>query len=445
LTPLHPESPRSRWWPLAIRYFLGVTVSAVLFYAALWILNFTLFHYGNSLTLLSPEIRAFFTSIGRFDIETHPLYRPWLKAFVSPPGPREDRDWVGDSDRAYGFNRRNPLALRWTIDANGFPNDRRIETADVLFVGDSFVFSGRAGFDQSISHLFEKLTGRPTYNASKSGYGFLHDYDLIDHFTAARTGPNLLRGQDVVVPLYFGADLSENIDLYLKRSQEQSHRNRQHYFSLQTIRHFIYMARTGTFAAPTETFYPRSESAEYSKTIDQLLTLNDGYFPQFVSLRPYRNEPIASDTSMHSNFVAVDPATPERLKLLDDYVGRYQELARSRELNITFVFLPPKVSVMLRYLRRPKRAQQLRFYSDAATMQAKVNVLRAHLKNSLEQHGFNVLDLTDPMIREIQRTRLFWPGDTHPTPEGNLFIAKSLVAYFKKIGASGAGAGPQSL
>jgi hypothetical protein len=375
----------------------SLTMVATQVYLIFFVVNFFLYNYGYRMEFLPQDTRDLFVSLGRFNINSHPQYRPWLKAFVRPQGTIAITNRVGDCDRCFFIDRPISQTFRWSLDEEGFPNKRPMSEANVLFVGDSFCF-GASGFEENIPQMFEKKTGALTYNMSNSGYGLTHYYDLIQYAIGAHPQApmteNRFQGKIIYVLLYLGNDFTEDMTIYLKRRRNEEHGFIFHYATLRAVLHLTKLEMLGlkqrfqekVLSTPMKNRKAPSES-EYDAHPNEFAYTN-GYFPVFLQAESYKNSPICFHPYIKEYFLRRD-WLPQRKTVIRSAFLSMKNMAESQGLDIRFVLLPQKLTVFAPYFPKAAPHSTNLFYEDFKTSAPVIEELYQFVLSTIKETGFN--------------------------------------------------------
>ncbi len=108
--------------------------------------------------------------------------RSGAEFFADPPDGL-DVPWVLEpgADVAFEGHYVKIAPTRVRISEQGFREDRTYDTADLVFLGDSFVFGSGVEVQRTFAERFEADTGRPTANLGVPGYNSGHALAFFEH------------------------------------------------------------------------------------------------------------------------------------------------------------------------------------------------------------------------------------------------------------------------
>jgi len=127
-----------------------------------------------------------------------------VQAHVGPPP--ADLKELGVAPQEQDDDARRYPEIHLPSDANGFPNQRALEQADILFLGDSFGVALGALEPEGLQQALSEATGLTVYNLSIAGIGPVREEFLLE-----RVGLEL-QPRCVVWFFYSGNDATLSID-----------------------------------------------------------------------------------------------------------------------------------------------------------------------------------------------------------------------------------------
>ncbi len=403
----------------------AVLLTISIAYIVLFFANFFLYKYGYH--LLSSETRELCYSLGIFEITSHPQYRTWLKSFVLPANGPERIGFPGDAFRALGLPSHTQKTSWSSGDQSGWVNNKPVEQAEVLFIGDSFCFGSGAGYEHSIPVLYEKYTGIKTYNASNGGYGLPHYLEILRKLLQPDSVNNSrFNGRIVYILLYIGNDLSIDMNTFQQRVEEEQTSRIWHYLKLNTIRR-IMRYRSVLIIDKQETASKTGEIKKLS-AIDRKKT--NGWYPNFTRLPAYEGVPFAFYTGHKRDYGEIDWFDDKRKRYIKEILASLKALSEQHHLKLRFVVLPTKLQVLFPHLELHPSEEKLEFDKFVPIISRNQNYASAYIIKEIQKTGLEVLDMKPIFDKEILTRPLFWPGDTHYAPEGHLLVTKSIISAF---------------
>ncbi len=415
-----PSTSPSRGIALARATIRSVAVIGLIAYVTLVTVDILLYHFGAKLPIFSTAQKELLYSNGVFAVMRHPEYRYWLKGFVNQPGSPASPGTIDDAYRAYGIRLDHPPATEFSaIDALGWWNDKPPSQAKVLFLGDSFCYGAGSGTENSIYRLFEKRTGLPDYAACKGGYGLAHYARLLETLTSDALGPqNRFSGKTVYILLYIGNDLSADIIVYRQRLQDELVGHARHLW-LASIRKLITFLRTSkalAVAAGADAPSPKQDPFLGYYPI----LLKDGGPPD----APFAFHPFYRTLTSMNWF---GPGEEEEMRKVFAEIAR---VTRERNLDVRFVIIPTALQVLYPRIDMDRVDTNSPFAKEAPIVVKNLNQLTAFAANAAEEAGFPVLDMEPLLIGRDDVAKLYWPSDTHFTPQGNAVTVDAILRAF---------------
>jgi hypothetical protein len=205
-----------------LRQPLGLFISAVSFVLT----SFLLFCFFEAVPSLVPLFRLD-AAFGYYAYKTNYLPDSEL-VFVEKPFNRAlVRGFAGASySRLFGVD-VPPTTIEWAMDQNGFRNDRRADSADLVLLGDSYLEYGSTQSDTFGNRLEQKLGGLTVRNLGKSGYSPFQYLVVLKRYGLR------YRPRYAVMAVYEGNDLHETRD-YLVWRGGHPHQARGYLFRFST-------------------------------------------------------------------------------------------------------------------------------------------------------------------------------------------------------------------
>lgn len=403
-------------------------------YAYLFAVNLAAFKFGHLLPLPAP-MKELFTSMNYFDYARHPQYRHWAKGFVLPSG-RWTYDFRGDTYHAPGAEAPR---LSLPVDEHGFVNAAPPESAQVLFIGDSFTRGAGCRLEETIPSVFGKLSKQPGYSAAQAGFGLSHYREVLRHFAEGER-PRF-HGRRVFVMVYLGNDVLPDMKIFRERATDEAEPPKAHLFQLRTLYHLAAVGKLearnalerSSGRAPDLSIYQNLDSdrqpylglaAPPERVLSNLT--KRGFYPHFPRTPAYRNVPVAFNTHIrrYKDMSWLDEAMHAEIgRVLDGF------RTAGEGLEVRWVILPTKEQVLGPYLP-PRPASGGTLFDEVFPAALRnFEALSVYLADEIRARGFPVLD-TAPLLRKAAQTEVvFFPGDTHMTPAGNRVVAEALSIW----------------
>jgi len=340
------------------------------------------------------------------------------------------------------IHRGNPL--RRDHDDRGYRNERVLDTADIVTLGDSQTY-GLVDSPQAWPRLLARRLGVTVYNMALPGYGPGQSLLQLDDALA-------LRPRVVTIAPYFGNDLYESFALArihpsLSASAPADLRHAADALERQQPLKEKIMASLSLQAAPEETSAPNPRDwvsrnvklYALLRTVKHRLTtsapsdpLLSRRFETAAAALPPAHRQYASPVEASGwrtiltsgyRFQVVDDRDP-RLRLgfevMRAAIRRTAERCRASGVRLLVLLVPTKESVFWPRVANPDDHTNLR------PLVANENRLRAELTATLVADGIEVLDLLDILRQSPAQP---YPEDTdgHPNPLGNQVIAEAVA------------------
>ena len=165
--------------------------------------------------------------LGETPIGALPL--PLGRAYSGPPpGDLQALGLAPSTDQA---DRTKHAWLRFPADARGLPNERALDQAHVLLIGDSFLVSASIEEPIGLQHRLSSTLGRTIYNLGVSGIGPRHEFWLMEEVGMA------LEPELVLWFFFAGNDLDdERALLELEAEGVETHADRPGHRGLPRLR-----------------------------------------------------------------------------------------------------------------------------------------------------------------------------------------------------------------
>ncbi|MCK6556267.1 hypothetical protein L6Q96_17055 [Candidatus Binatia bacterium] len=318
-----------------------------------------------------------------------------------PPGGRITGETIGDLVYWLGIktDRRYTLDVRY--DSRGFRNERDLDSAAVVLVGDSFLETGLVRDADSLSaQLRQRLGGVDVANLGLSGYGPQQALAVIRRYAVA-LGPRLVvwfffEGNDLLdVPRY--VELTRDWD----RTLNVYHGFGERAFTTNVLRHLA----DRLTVAPV---HDRPDARTRSCTLDS----GRHGSPETIYFA-YPGEPLTIDEL-------------GALGVTEALVESAQRLTSAHEITLLLAFVPTKFRVYYDYCSFPAGSMAGRW---------RPNDLPARMATWSAAAGVPFLDLTAPLRRAAERGDLvYFPDDGHWNPAGIVVAADALSAWICRSG-----------
>ena len=109
----------------------------------------------------------------------------------------------------------------------------------------------------------------------------------------------------------------------------------------------------------------------------------------------------------------------------------YEALCLVSALITFLVIIPVNAQVLAPYVPLRTGEDKQQFDEVMSLCVANFDTMTDFVKAELESRGFEVLLLAPELKEQIKTKKLYWPGDTHLTPEGNQLAAEAIAERFK--------------
>ncbi|EHJ46833.1 hypothetical protein DFW101_0817 [Solidesulfovibrio carbinoliphilus subsp. oakridgensis] len=393
---------------------------ATVLYLALAGLDAGIYHGLPHAPLFSDKQRELLYSYGVFDPTTNPLYRQWLHGYVNEPNQPPRSGTADDAYRAYGIALPDPPGLTVAAtDPLGWWNGRMPREADVLFIGDSFCYGAGSGSARSIPALYEKATGQPVYAACKNGYGLPQYRDILRRLTVETPpgAPGHFGGRDVFVLLYVGNDTAADLFVYRDRLAEERLGVWRH-VKLRTL------WRLSRFLRDADQGAGQALAAGPTPTVD-----THGYFPVPLTVPTQKGLPFAFHP-FYRSFADTAWFGPAEEESVAAVLADLRRLAESRHLRLRVVLLPTALQVVFPRIDFAAVDRRSEFARKSWDEVRNLNALAGLLLGMLSDAGIETLDMEPAFMNDPDAGRLYWPTDSHLTPEGNAATVAAMCAAF---------------
>lgn len=346
-------------------------------------------------------------------------------------------------------------------DRRGFRNPKALEHAAIVAIGDSHTYGTSVSRDAAWPHALQRLTSCSVYSMSLGGYG------PLDYYVLAREALQL-SPRFVVVGIYFGNDLFDNWEAYLRAPERYSidESLRQEAMALEErapfAESFAELFNMGEAAAPSPVdvrrpWAPRALVSRYSATWGFARAVKNSVKQ---SLAPAR--PDLLSRGFESAVAALTPRHLEYASVFDDgawrtiLTARYREASESdRDLRVRvgysltewavdairaeaeragasaiFVLLPTKEIAFFHRVAKP---------ADHAYLESLVAAETGHRNRLIEHMQASGMQYVDPLeaLRASPEQPYFENADGHPNPTGHTIIATEVASAVEGCGTAG--------
>jgi lysophospholipase L1-like esterase len=327
--------------------------------------------WDNPANLLDPELMH--------------IHRPGQKIVGETSG--DLVKWLGIST-----NRRYPVNL--TYDRHGFRNDREIEHAAVVLVGDSFVEGVLVPQDALVSSELKRLLGVEVANLGQSGYGPQQELAVVRRF-GSQLKPRLVlwfffEGNDLIdVPRY--EDFIKNRDEIIK--------SRDSYANRSFIRNVLF-----TLAGLTAPKPAQDESEAHRRS---------GRFGSETLYFAYPGAPLTKTD--------LENLTTAKTSILQAHQHTEQQGSR-----LVLVYVPTKFRVYSNLCEFPE---------DGYGKTWKTNDLPFRLGAWSKDQGIAYMDLTPALTKSAANGELvYFTDDGHWNAKGHQVVAEALADHVLSSG-----------
>ena len=298
----------------------------------------------------------------------------------------------GDAAASYHIPESDMTPFQWDAkyDRNGFRNERDLQSADMVVIGDSFVEAMTVANAELVTSQLARLQGKIVANLGQSGYGPLQELVVLQRYALP------LHPHTVVWMFFEGNDLQDVI--FYRLMLEHPPTLRQAFWKRSFTRN-AYLAVKRLFKPPVKT--PGTQRAGICQGPDgrQLTT----YFA-------YRSRALS----------------PEELSALDETARAFAtayKLCAAQGIRLLIVFIPTKFRVLHSLCQFPPESQCSKWL---------LNDLPARLPSALRSASLDIgyLDLTSYLVEAARTEGLpYYRDDEHWSPEGHKVAAKAINDY----------------
>jgi lysophospholipase L1-like esterase len=335
------------------------------------------------------------TAIGPSHIWWAPnISDPELLAIHRPHAHQTGSALGGDIATSYQIPQSDLTQFQWdvTYDRNGFRNQRDLERANVVVIGDSFVEGLTVTDAELVTSQLAALQGEVVANLGQSTYGPLQELIVLKRYALP------LHPRTVVWMFFEGNDLQDVIG-YQRALQHPP--DFLHAFWARSFTRSALLAVKRLLEPPVKP--PGTKRAGLCRAPDaQSLTTYFGY--------------------------RAKPFSPEELAALDETartLATADQLCTAQGARLVFVFVPTKFRVL---------HDLCQFADNSECRNWALPDMPERLQSALRSisPGIGFLDLT-PYLVEAAKTAEFpyYRDDEHWTPAGHKVAAEALSHYLK--------------
>jgi len=298
----------------------------------------------------------------------------------------------------------HPVDLHY--DQYGFRNDRDLERADVVVIGDSFVEAALVTTQQSVTGQLAALLGRTVANRGQSAYGLRQELAVLERY-------GLPLSPGLVVWMLFGGN-----DLRDVRATDWA---RAHFEELQQprpLRKRLFLRNALLFLAERVGWMDEFHGRERARARSASWLLPDGtkrvvYFGQPTPPWDEREWRVATST-----------------------LQKAQEETREAGADFLLVFIPRKFTVYRGLLVDP----------GADVARWKDVKLGPALGSFARQAGIPFLDTTPALRAALRRgEEVYFPDDVHWTAAGHRIAAEQIAARLGSLQRGSSGDAPPEI
>jgi hypothetical protein len=308
-----------------------------------------------------------------------------------------------------GFRRKGNTAEAWSLpaagpgyrydlsyDSNGFRNERDLDRADVVVLGDSYVEAVETPSAQLFTTLLAGSSGQVVANLGLSGYGPQQEAATLRRHGAA------LHPSTVFWVFYEGNDLKDAR---------------------------VYEELRGELARGLRTKPSRAERLLATNVLDALYRLVCHPPPSAQAEKRYGTFTGADKPPVRVYFVdpcdALTEQDEEGLAIFGRALREGYEIARREGFRLVLVYAPSKFRVLADATAFPPQTECLDWERNDLPRR-----VRALVAESSPNGAF--LDLTAALAAPVAAGRLtFLPDDTHWTPLGHEVVAQAILDFLR--------------
>ena len=323
--------------------------------------------------------------------------------YVRPPHIHWEGRSRGDLMRDVAGDDPYALHVVFETDSHGYRNSREIETADIVFIGDSFTEAGNVPEERTFVHLVDHALGRPAVNLGCTGYGPAEEMIVLRRHGLPK------QPKVVVWQIYEGNDLFDEWQFEQWRNRSAEGRRANVWCSWRR-RMAGRWRRTSLLYRLYRRHAPRRleiVAGEFRGNDDRLHTV--------------RFHHRLSDFSI--------PVGHPGLHLMERSVGEGIALCRERGIHLIVIVVPMKIRAM---------GPSIRFARDdveALWRLPEGQGLASRLRPLCEGVGVTFVDLL-PLLRERVSCGelVYFPYDSHLAPAGHAVVADAVAGAIRQAG-----------
>jgi hypothetical protein len=318
-------------------------------------------------------------------------------AFRRPPHLRASFEMWGDVSQNWNVPVSSPNLTTFSTDARGFRNQRDLDRADIVLIGDSFIEGDGVSDGETCSAVAERLIGRPVANLGVAGYGPRQESRVLEQHALP------LRPRMVAWFFFEGNDFLDDwlFEEVWSKGIAYGSWGRGYFdwgnFQKRSI-------AITAFSAARRLFHP----------------LVPNGVPHFGWFRDERGQ--LRQISYHGYYdvreesAFLNPATVERWEKTKEIFRRGKEECEKRGAKLVVFFVPLKFRVYGDYSTYPE---------GNPCRNWKLWELPARFTRFCEEEQIECVDLSVPMRRAAAAGKLLYiPDDSHWSREGHKLVAE---------------------
>ncbi len=291
---------------------------------------------------------------------------------------------------ALGIPNPKKYAVQLRYDRNGFRNERDLDSAAVVAIGDSFVEAVLVPLEQTLSERIARAISQPVANLGQSAYGLQQELVVLRRFglpLRPRVVLWFLFGGNDFRDIAYYEDLRANFGKALERPAYRQ-------------RSFL---RSALFALSKATLPARVSGA--AQLQNAAFVRADG----------------GRDTLYFGQ--ATDPPTAEEWRVGTDSLREAARLSRAANAELVVVYIPRKFEVYQGRLDVPP-GSRLHSWSDPQ--------LNRRVAEWASSEAIAYLDTTDVLRGEVERgSHPYLPDDVHWNGRGHQLVAEQIVRWLR--------------
>lgn len=300
-------------------------------------------------------------------------------ASVGPFYPNQTLEMAEKGDLAHSTNYAIIKNTIWRTDSLGFRNNEVPRQIDILFIGDSFVAGTSLSQDQTISSQVEQISGKKTYQMAPG---------TIESFTELLQLGLIPKPKVVILSV-----VERNIPL-LKPIQEKPP---------ETWKKIL---AQNAFLGTTTMYIDRLSKNSAQKKLNALISEDRAVSHQ---------SPVDPKFFFYEGFSAKIKYDDAKVNANTDTIAAYKAYFNRMDIDFVFLPMPNKESVYYEFVPYEKQPDFL-YALDKSLVEKKIKTV-----NTLALYNKN------------KPTKLlYFPDDSHWTPEASKLTAEALVKYFSE-------------